>query len=1338
MRTPWRSTLVDCGIAVGGVALATLVRQWLTPVLHDDQPFVTFYIAILFAAWLGGLVPAALTLGLGAAAGVFFFVDPPRTMHLHTADQIVGLMLYIFVGLAAIVFFEAIRAARARAEQTSERLQLHQAELEREVRERRAAEESLRQSEERFRTLVDSNIIGLMVTDDDGQIVHANDEFLRMLGYRREEFVALNPRPTWRDLTPPEHADDDDRAMQQIERDGSCAAYEKTYWRKGRTSRVPVLIGGARFRRSEPGGIAFVLDMTDAHRARQTLQLQSRVLESVAEGVVVVVADDTRRIVFTNPAHDAMFGYARGELSGQSLQLLSELSPEELNDLDQEIDLALRIRGSWTGEMRNRRQDGSTFVSEATVARLRPGSAMGDDDAGYLIFVQQDVTARRAAEDAVRAAEQRLALAMASVEMGAWELDIATDQLTASTQVRGLLRDDTGERNTVSMEEFFQTLHEDDRDRVRQAVQDVIEGRSEYDVEFRGIRPDGSVRWLHARAALFTDEHTHQPRRLTGVTIDVTEARAAAESLQLSEERFRLASEAAQSIIYDWDVTNDRVYRSPGLSRVLGVAPGEADASHEWWLSRIHPDDLDAVRAQENEALTASGHFSTEYRMRHAAGYWVDVWDRGFVVRDTSNPHDGVRIVGSTIDISDRKRAEQELRDSEHRYRTFIAQSTEGVYRIESDEPIPVTLPVDEQVERMLATTFVAECNDAMARMYGFEVAEQMMGCRTESRLVRSDPRNVAFLRTFIESGYRLTDGESIEQDIYGKQRHFLKNLVGTVEGGTLVHAWGTQRDVTDRVLAEQALRDSEERFRQFAQASRDVLWIRKLNTRGIEYLSPAFEHVWGRKPDELLVDNAVWLTWVHPDDRERVRGRTQDLLDAGTMTLEYRIVRPDGAVRWISDSSFVIRNDEGEVVRVGGIAQDVTERVEAQDELRQAKDIAESADRAKDQFLAVLSHELRTPLTPVLGSVQMMSSDESVPPEVRRELDMISRNIELEARLIDDLLDLTRVAKGKVELVHQPCDVHLAIRRAVEICRPELEAKHLSVRLDLLAQRSMVIADPARLQQVVWNLVKNAIKFTPPDGGEIVVESGDEPREDGSNHLMIRVVDRGIGIEPDALSRIFDAFEQGSRAVAGRYGGLGLGLAISKTLVEMHGGQLTAESEGPGRGATFTLRLPVADIVNVPPMPAPESPTTEQPAAPSEESAPLRILLVEDHEDTARVMSRLLRTYHYDVTTAGDVTSALRIAASEPFDLVISDLGLPDGSGLDLMRHLLEQHGREPSTSSNESIKGIALSGYGMEADRQRSREAGFAEHLTKPVDLQRLQDVIRNVVVRGKEQGV
>jgi PAS domain S-box-containing protein len=1356
MRTPWRSTLVDCGIALGGVALATLVRHWLKPLLHDSHAFVTYYIAIMFAAWLGGLVPALLTLGMGALAGAFFFIHPPHTMFVHTADQIVGLVLYISVGLTAIMFFAAIRATRARAEATSERLQLHQAELEREVRERRAAEESLRQSEERFRTLVDSNIIGLMVTDDEGRIVHANDELLRMLGYRREEFAGMTPRPTWRDLTPPEHAADDDRAMQQIDRDGSCAAYEKTFWRKGGSSRVPVLIGGARFRRNEPGGIAFVLDMTDAHRARQTLQLQSRVLESVAEGVVVVVADEGRRIVFTNPSHDAMFGYGRGELVGQSLQRLGDLSPEELRDLDEEIDLALRIRGSWTGEMRNRRKDGSTFVSEATVARLRAGRAGaaaaasadgGVDDAGYLIFVQQDVTARRAVEDAARAAEQRLALAMAAVEMGTWELDIATDQLTASMQVRGLLRDGTGDGGTgdggtgdgqtVSMESFFQTLHEDDRDPVRQAVRDAIAGLREYDVEFRGIRPDGSVRWLHARAALFSDEHTQQPRRLTGVTIDVTDAKAAAGSLRLSEERFRLASEAAQSIIYDWDVTNDRVYRSPGLSRVLGVAPEDADAGHGWWLSRIHPDDLDPVRAQENEALTASGHFSIEYRMRHEEGHWVHVWDRGFVVRDASDPHGSVRVVGSTIDISDRKRAELELRNSEHRYRTFITQSSEGVYRIEADEPIPVALPVEEQIERMLATTFVAECNDAMARMYGFEFAEQMMGSRTEARLERSDPRNVAYLRAFIEGGYRLTDGESIEQDVYGKRRHFLKNLVGTVEDGRLVHAWGTQRDVTDRVLAEQALRDSEERFRQFAQASRDVLWIRKLDRPGIEYLSPAFERVWGRERDELFVSTAVWLSWLHPDDRERMRDRTQELLNAGTMTLEYRIVRRDGEVRWISDSSFVIRDDAGEVIRVGGIAQDVTERVEAQEELRQAKDVAESADRAKDQFLAVLSHELRTPLTPVLGSVQMMSSDESVPGEMRRELEMIRRNIELEARLIDDLLDLTRVAKGKVELVHQPCDVHLAVRRAVEICRPELEAKHLSVRLDLLSQRSMVIADPARLQQVVWNLVKNAIKFTPPEGGEIVVESADQPQEGGGNQLVIRVIDRGIGIEPEALTRIFDAFEQGSRAVAGRYGGLGLGLAISKTLVEMHGGRLAAESEGPGRGATFTLRLPVADIINVPPLPTPESPTDREAAQPSDESAPLRILLVEDHEDTARVMTRLLRTYHYDVTTANDVSSALRIAASAPFDLVISDLGLPDGSGLDLMRHLLEQHGREPSGSSTDSaIKGIALSGYGMEADRQRSRDAGFAEHLTKPVDLQRLKDVIRDVVERGKEQ--
>ena len=382
--------------------------------------------------------------------------------------------------------------------------------------------------------------------------------------------------------------------------------------------------------------------------------------------------------------------------------------------------------------------------------------------------------------------------------------------------------------------------------------------------------------------------------------------------------------------------------------------------------------------------------------------------------------------------------------------------------------------------------------------------------------------------------------------------------------------------------------------------------------------------------------------------------------------------------------------------------------------EAKTAREEAEAANRAKDHFLAVLSHELRTPLTPVLAEVSAMLDDPETPRSVRPVLEMTRRNVELEARLIDDLLDLNRIVLGKLRLSLEVVDAHRMVREALEICRGGIESANLRVTLDLAATRPHVEADAARLQQVVWNLIKNAVKFTPA-GGSIAVRTRDE-----GDRLVIEVHDSGVGIESGVLSRIFDAFEQGHTSVTRRFGGLGLGLAISRSLAEAHGGQLRAASEGANRGATFTLELPAVDA----PRPIAEAgrPTVIEEAS---SAGSLRILLVEDNRDTLRVMARLLTRKGHRVTTADSVLDALRAAEGLEFDLLISDLGLPDGSGLDLIRQLGDVR---PSP-----IPGIALSGYGMDDDLRRTREAGYLEHLIKPIDFSNLEAAIRRVALQS-----
>ena len=372
----------------------------------------------------------------------------------------------------------------------------------------------------------------------------------------------------------------------------------------------------------------------------------------------------------------------------------------------------------------------------------------------------------------------------------------------------------------------------------------------------------------------------------------------------------------------------------------------------------------------------------------------------------------------------------------------------------------------------------------------------------------------------------------------------------------------------------------------------------------------------------------------------------------------------------------------------------------------RRAIDLDE-ANQAKDHFLAVLSHELRTPLTPVLASAELLLGDPELPERLRSDLEMVVRNTDLEARLIDDLLDITRIARGKIELYRHHIDLREVLDQAIEVCRPDIQARSLQLEVSICRDKPYLVnADPARLQQVFWNLVKNAVKFTPPNG-RIAITCNDQDEQ-----VVVTVSDTGEGIDPSVLPHIFVPFEQAGKTR--QFGGLGLGLSISKSLVELHGGRIHAQSEGKGKGARFTVALPLL-----------KNSIGEQGAdlgggGQASKARQLRVLLIEDHGDTANIMKRVLTSEGHSVQVAGDVATATQLAVNRPFDLLISDLGLPDGDGTDIMRAVRARGLTTPA---------VALSGFGQDDDIRRSYEAGFTTHLTKPVDVARLRQVIREI---------
>jgi signal transduction histidine kinase len=493
-----------------------------------------------------------------------------------------------------------------------------------------------------------------------------------------------------------------------------------------------------------------------------------------------------------------------------------------------------------------------------------------------------------------------------------------------------------------------------------------------------------------------------------------------------------------------------------------------------------------------------------------------------------------------------------------------------------------------------------------------------------------------------------------------------------------------------------------------------------------------------------------VFLTAYYHEDEDVLVGYGSGAVDYLTKPINPQILRSKISVfvdlfrktRLLADSNAALELEIGQRLKAEDALRQANDDLEARVEsrtadlmrannelraseaaLRASEAQSTAASHAKDEFLAALSHELRTPLNPVLLLASHAAADPSLPDEVRAEFETIRKNVELEARLIDDLLDLTRVTRGMLRLDLREIDAHEVVLDAVAIMRPEAMEKGLVLVLDLAAEEHSIRGDVVRLQQVFWNLLKNAVKFTPA-GGTVSLESRCGP-DNGEWTFTIR--DSGIGLTAEELEQIFEAFAQGEHARqpgSHRFGGLGLGLAISRKLVEIHEGRIVAASGGRGKGSEFTVTLPLARTLAPGIEAAPEQ--TGRPAKPGhrhpERAGPRgqcgHILLVEDHAATRSTLAGLLDRRNYEVVAVGSAAQARLAAAKQTFDLLISDIGLPDGGGCELMESL---------RASRPGLRGIALSGYGMDDDITRSRQAGFVEHLIKPIAIDALETAIQ-----------
>jgi PAS domain S-box-containing protein len=522
---------------------------------------------------------------------------------------------------------------------------------------------------------------------------------------------------------------------------------------------------------------------------------------------------------------------------------------------------------------------------------------------------------------------------------------------------------------------------------------------------------------------------------------------------------------------------------------------------------------------------------------------------------------------------------------------------------------------------------------------------------------------------------------------------------------GKIVRVGGIAIDITDRLKAEETVKESEERFRQVVENIEEVFWVSDLEKDQLLYVSPAYERIWGRSCQSLYDDPRSFLEAVHPEDQERVRIESLEKQRRGEPTdLEYRIVRLDGAVRWVRSRSCPVRTVNGHTDRVTGVSEDITDR-------RTALDALKDASRKKDDFLAMLAHELRNPLAPIRAGVEILRQRPQDVSTVREVRDLVDRQTLHLARLVDDLLDVSRLTRGMIRLQQSRVDLGQITHHTIEDRRSACEAAGLALTLNRPAGPVWVIGDPIRLTQIIGNLLENARKFSDPGGRVSVTLEMDADDE----LAVLSIADTGIGIESSVLPNIFDVFVQADRTLDRSRGGLGLGLPLVKGLVELHHGFVSARSDGPGTGAEFIVKFPLEK--------EPKALSNEQASILCQANKKrLRILVIEDNRDAADSLRMLLELFGYDVTVAYTGSDGVEAAARARPEVVVCDIGLPGMDGFAVAAAIR----KNPDTAG---VRLIAVTGYGQEADRLRAFAAGFDAHLTKPADAEKLLTAIDSV---------
>ncbi|WP_071187381.1 PAS domain S-box protein [Trichormus sp. NMC-1] len=667
------------------------------------------------------------------------------------------------------------------------------------------------------------------------------------------------------------------------------------------------------------------------------------------------------------------------------------------------------------------------------------------------------------------------------------------------------------------------------------------------------------------------------------------------------------------------------------------------------------------------------------------------------------------QVIGFVVDLSERKQIEESLRQREEQLRL-----------ITNALPVQISYVDAQQRYRFNNKRYEEWFDISTTQMYGKHLKE-ILG---ESMYQSIYP----YIETVL-SGEQVTYETQLHKKD-GRKYHTSVTYVpqfnqqGDVEGFVALI-----RDITQEKQAEVAIKQSEERFRQLTEKARVIPWEADPNTGNFTYVGPQTEEILGYPLSDWYQNN-FWPEHIHPEDQEwAVQYCRNSSLTLDNYEFEYRMFAADGRIVWLYDIVNVLR-DENRPQLLHGFMIDITERKLAEQEREKllereqaARAEAEAVNRIKDEFLATLSHELRTPLNAMLGWTQLLRSRTFDESTTVRALETIDRNSRTLAQLIEDVLDVSRIIRGKLRLNLRPVELVPLVEAAIDTVRPAADAKEISLDFQSDSAVGIVIGDANRLQQIVWNLLSNAVKFTPKRGRvEIQLERI-------NSRVQIRVSDTGNGIDPEFLPHVFERFRQADSSTTRSYGGLGLGLAIVRHLVELHGGTVSVISKGIQQGATFIVNLPMKVVAINYDTPQPEPSIVPDTYANQQLSIleGLRVLLVDDEADARHLLTTILGEYGAQVMAVASAMEAMSALRKFHPDILVSDIGMPEEDGYTLIRKIrtlsIEQGGRIPA---------VALTAYARTEDRTQALLAGFQLHIPKPINPAELAVVVANLAGR------